>query len=59
MEYITPIYSWEFENGANARKLEKEILNDYSYTKYKCPDILDSGNTEMFIYDVLMLYKIC
>ena len=59
MEYITPIYSWEFENGADARKLEKEILNDYSYAKYKGPDILDNGNTEMFIDDVLMLDKMC
>jgi len=57
IKYITPIYSWKFKNGYDAIKLEKEILNDYSYAKYKGPNILISGNTEMFIDDVLMLDK--
>lgn len=55
MQYITIIKSWEYANGYDARKLEKEILNDYAYAKYNGPDILNSGNTEMFIEDILML----
>lgn len=57
MKYITIIEKWEYQNGADARKLEKEILTDYSYARYKGPNILDSGNTEMFIDDILMLDK--
>lgn len=42
-----------FENGAEARKLEKELHNEYAEHRYYGDDIMTSGNTELFVKDVL------
>jgi len=54
-KYITVLRTWEFEYGQKAINLEQSILKEYSYAKYKGEPILKSGNTEMFIDDVLLL----
>lgn len=53
-KYITVVRSYWYENGQEAYDLEQSILRDYSYAKYTGDPILRSGNTEMFIDDVLM-----
>ena len=45
----------EFEKGQNAWDKEREILSKYKEYKYIGPDVLDSGNTELFTVDVLSL----
>lgn len=47
----------EFELGQDAWDKEKEILTKYKEYKYTGPDVLDSGNTELFTIDVLALEK--
>jgi len=56
-KYINTLYLWQFKNGYDAEKFEREILNDYDYARYKGPEIISSGNTEMFEYDILDLDK--
>lgn len=47
----------EFECGQNAKNKEAEILKKYKQYKYIGPNILESGNTELFTEDVLTMYK--
>lgn len=42
--------------GQDACTLEQKLLKMYSQYKYVGPKILESGNTELFIEDVLTLY---
>ena len=45
----------EFKSGKDAWDKEREILSKYKEYKYIGPDVLDSGNTELFTVDVLSL----
>ena len=45
----------EFQNGEDAWNKEKSILDKFKEFKYKGPDVLDSGNTELFTVDILAL----
>lgn len=44
----------EFVNEAIKQLLNKELNKEF---KYKGPDVLDSGNTELFTIDVLAMEK--
>jgi hypothetical protein len=50
---ITVVKIIEYDNGKDAVKEEKRILKNYSKYKYIGKPILSSGNTELFIIDVL------
>lgn len=52
---IEIIKTWEYQAGRDAYKEEQEILNSFKYAKYKGVDILESGNTELFDRDILLL----
>jgi len=52
---ITPIRTWRFKFGADARRVEQYILKRFYNYRYKGIDILSSGNTEIFTEDVLEL----
>lgn len=41
-----------YTNGQEAYNKEQEILKKYSKYKYKGPNILESGNTELFTIDI-------
>lgn len=45
----------QFTTGRDAARRETEILNQFSGDRYFGPDILQRGNTELFIHDVLGL----
>ena len=45
----------EYSNGKDAYKSEQLILKEYSYAKYEGDPLLESGNTELFTHDVLLL----
>lgn len=53
MEYITVLAEKRFEIGQDAYDKEQYILNKYKKFQYKGFNVLKSGNTEMFIKDVL------
>jgi len=46
---------WEYEIGNDALKEEQKILKEFSYAKWESDDLLSSGNTELFKFDVLGL----
>ena len=53
---IEVVRTWKYENGEDAWKKEQEILKDFNEYKYKGNEqILESGNIELFIKDVLGL----
>jgi rubrerythrin len=54
---IDVIETWHFENGAEAYEMEQDILKDYDAHRWTGPDVLESGNDELFIRDVLGLDK--
>ena len=55
---IERYHEWKFLFGRDAYRIEQEILKEFADKRYKGPKILKSGNTEMFIEDVLQLdYK--
>lgn len=49
------IHEWFFEDGTQAYKLEKLILNMYKGYKYEGRPILKGGNSELFSKDILGL----
>lgn len=53
LQLIEVVKTWYYEDGAEAYEAEQKILKDYSQYQYKGPDILKSGNTELFTIDVL------
>ena len=55
LQDINIIEEWEFENGQEAYEKEQEILKRYRHLRYKGKDLLKSGNTELFLFDVLGL----
>jgi len=50
---IRVIKTWEFCTGAEAKKEERRLHNLYGVHKYIGPKVLKTGNTELFIIDVL------
>ena len=49
---INRYYQWEFTIGEECYQIEQRILKDYKDSLYKGPDILQSGNTEIFTIDI-------
>lgn len=54
-QYLQEIKTWDFVKGSDARAKEKEILSNFKVYKWQGPQLLLSGNTEMFDRDVLEL----
>lgn len=47
-----------YENGQDALDWETKLKRMYKEYQYKGPDILSSGNTELFTEDIMKLYSI-
>ena len=54
-KYITVLQEHRFECGQDAYNLEQQILKEYKQYKYQGPNILISGNTELFKRDIFDL----
>jgi tRNA(Ser,Leu) C12 N-acetylase TAN1 len=54
---IRIVWTREYRVGLRAAKHEAEILRQYAGDRYYGPDILQTGNTELFTHDVLGLDK--
>lgn len=53
---ISILETWSYEVGGHAYLKEQEILKQYKHVRYiGDPVLLDSGNTELFIEDILGL----
>jgi hypothetical protein len=52
---VTPIRRVRYDNGAEAREEEQRILKTFAADRYEGPDVLRSGNTELFTHDILGL----
>lgn len=52
---ITILETWKYLIGAEAYEHEQHVLNQYKDYKYTGEPILSSGNTELFIIDILEL----
>ena len=52
---IDVVRTWGFDTGSDARDCETNILAKYGDHKYQGPNVLDSGNTELFTRDVMGL----
>ena len=57
LKIIDIVHITEFNSGKEALAAEKQILEKYVKYKYTGPNVLNSGNTELFTIDVLNLYK--
>ncbi len=57
LKRIEVLKVWEFDIGKNAFDKEQEILSQFKIHKYTGEPLLDKGNTELFICDVLGLDK--
>jgi ribosomal protein L44E len=56
LQKIEVLKTWKYKKGEDAYKREQEILNKFDEFRYKGNEqILESGNTELFIKDVLGL----
>lgn len=53
MEYIKILKQTIYQNGKEAYLEEQRILRKYKKYRYKGPDLLKSGNTELFTKDIL------
>lgn len=53
LEKIQVLKTWDFPLGADAYNKEQEILKLHKEFKYTGEPLLSSGNTELFIIDVL------
>ena len=53
MQYINILKTWHYSNGEDAYDEEQRILKEFKQFKYTGPDLLKSGNTELFNTDVL------
>lgn len=54
---IVVVKTWHFTLGKDALNKERTILKEYEKYKYIGPDLLSSGNTELFNKDILCLDK--
>jgi len=52
MRYITVLQTWDYELGADAYAAEQVIISLNAEFKYTGPNILATGNTELFTIDV-------
>ena len=57
LKSISVIKTWHFSSGKDALKKESAIKKEYVEYKYTGPDLLTSGNTELFYKDILCLDK--
>lgn len=57
LNVIQVLATWEYSSGLDALNEEQRILKEFSTYKYTGPDLLESGNTELFTVDVLQLHK--
>ena len=55
LQIIEIVKTWYYVDGIEAYNTEQNLLKEYKQYQYKGPDILKSGNTELFIIDVLGL----
>lgn len=53
MQYITVLHQIHYKSGQDAYNEEQRILKEFKEFKYIGPDILKSGNTELFMKDIL------
>ena len=54
-DVMTVIKEWKFDSRMEARLYEDSVLKSFSDHKYQGPNVLDSGNTELFTRDVMGL----
>ena len=52
LQKIEIVKQRSYENGQDAYDKEQEILKKYKQYKYNGPDVLESGNTELFTVDI-------
>lgn len=52
MQYITVLHQIHYKSGQDAYNEEQRILKQFKEFKYTGPDILKSGNTELFYKDI-------
>ena len=57
LKNIEIISVWSYENGSDCYKQEQLILKEFKEHRYSGNNLLESGNTELFNYDVLQLHK--
>lgn len=50
---LTCLRAWRFETGEEALTIEQSILRHCDDYRYRGPDVLPNGNTELFTADVL------
>lgn len=55
LSIITPIKQIQYEKLIEAYKEEQRILKEYSDFLYKGPPILNNGNSEIFITNILQI----
>jgi len=55
IKFIKIIAEVHFLLGSTAASIEKDILNKYKEFRYFGNDVLISGNTELFVSDILSL----
>jgi len=55
MQYITILKEIYYEYGEECYQAEQHILKEFNYAKWTGPDLLQSGNSELFKTDVLLL----
>ena len=54
MAKIKVIYTFQYQHRLDAYNEEQRILEEFIYAKYTGDNLLESGNTELFNYDVLL-----
>ena len=54
-DVMTVIKEWKFDSRMEAKLYEDGVLKRFSDHKYQGPNVLDSGNTELFTRDVMGL----
>lgn len=55
LEKIEIVRTWHYESGQECYETEQKILKDFSSMRYIGPKLLQSGNTEIFVSDILCL----
>lgn len=53
LKKIEVLKEWYYDDGVEAYAEEQRILNEFDYFKWDGPDLLESGNTELFKSDIL------
>jgi hypothetical protein len=52
---IRVVKTWGYAVGLDAYLVEQHILKEFAEYKYKGPQLLKTGNTELFTKDILLL----